>query len=313
MNSSPFPVGLLYSPRYLDHDPGQNHPESPERLKAVLKHLEETRLIRKLRRLRPLPHDPEWIEIIHSRAYVERVKESCQKGQRQIDSPDVGISPASFEVACLAVDGALTLVDAVMEERIKRGFGLIRPPGHHAEREAAMGFCLFNNIAIAAQYARMHHRLKKVAVVDWDVHHGNGTQHAFEQNPAFLYISAHQWPLYPGTGRREEQGQGNILNLPMPPESGDQQYLDIFESQVVPALERFGAELVLISAGFDAHLNDPLANMQVTERGYRWMTKLVLQATQRHSRGRVVSLLEGGYHLPSLAQSVAAHLEALVQ
>ncbi len=310
--SSDTPGGLLYSPRYLKHHPGKAHPESPQRLTAILQYLEETKLIKKLVRLTPLPHDPEWIETIHSPAYVRRVKENCEQGATQMDSPDVGVSWDSFEVARLAVDGALTLVDAVMEGQIKRGFGLIRPPGHHAKADAAMGFCLFNNVAIAARYSLLHHRLKRIAIVDWDVHHGNGTQHAFERSPDVLYVSIHQWPLYPGTGRREEKGQGNVVNIPMPPESGDQQYLEEFEGEVVPALVGFRPELILISAGFDAHLNDPLANMQVTERGYRWMTELTVKAAERCSRGRIVSLLEGGYHLSSLAQSVQAHLEAML-
>ncbi len=306
------PVGLLYSPRYLEHDAGLGHPESARRLTAVWDHLGETGLLKKLTLLQPALHERRWIETIHSPAYVERVRQACLSGAAQIDSSDTGICPASFEVACLAVDGALTLVDAVMEGKVLRGFGLIRPPGHHAERDLALGFCLFNNAAIAARYAQRQHGIGKVMIIDWDVHHGNGTQHAFEEDPSVFYVSTHQWPLYPGTGRRTDKGKGNILNIPLGPESGDGDYLKVFQEEILLAAEALGPGLILISAGFDAHANDPLAGMEVTEEGYRRMTELTVQIAHRHARGRIISLLEGGYHLPSLARSVAAHLEAML-
>ena len=305
-------VGLLYSPKYAEHEPGPGHPESLQRLKAIWSHLEEIGLTRRLHLLEPEPHELKWIETIHDPGYVRRIQESCQRGDTQIDSPDVGVCPASFDVARLAVDGALTLVDAVLSGRIDRGMGLVRPPGHHAERDAALGFSLFNNIAIAARYAQKQFKIGKVLILDWDVHHGNGTQHAFESDPSVFYVSLHQWPLYPGTGRRQEKGTGNILNIPLAPESGDAEYLNAFHEEILPAVDKFKPELILISAGFDAHLNDPLASMEVTETGYRKMTELTVGMAEKHSKGRIVSLLEGGYHLPSLARSVAAHLEAVL-
>lgn len=306
------PVGLLYSPRYLEHNPGEGHPESPERLKAIWRHLQKSSLADKLHPLAPSPHDLSWIESVHDSRYIHRLKETCARGDPWIDSEDSGICPVSYEIACLAVDGALTLVDALMQGKVQRGFGLVRPPGHHAERNLSMGFCLFNNIAIAARYARKQYGLKKIAIVDWDVHHGNGTQHTFEQDASVLYVSIHQWPLYPGTGRREEAGRENLLNIPLPPGSGDETYRKVFDEEVTPALARFRPELILISAGFDAHLNDPLAQMAVTEAGYRRMTRDLVRMADAHAKGRLLSLLEGGYHLPSLVRSVEAHLSALL-
>ena len=304
-------VGILYTPRYLEHETGPGHAESPQRLTAVWDHLQETGFLTRLKRLIPVAHKESWIETIHTHQYIQRVRKSCENSARFLDTPDTGIGPKSFEIACLAVDGALTLVDAVMQGKIASGFGLLRPPGHHAEPGLALGFCLFNNVAIAARYAQKQHGLKRVAILDWDVHHGNGTQHAFEEDSTVFYASTHQWPLYPGTGLREEQGDGNILNVPLLPGAGDEEIVRAFQEEIIPALDRFQPELVLISAGFDAHRNDPLAYLQVTEDGYRRMTELVLKAAERHSAGRIVSVLEGGYHLPSLARSVKAHLEAL--
>jgi len=305
-------VGLVTSPEYLKHQAGEGHPESPERLKAIWECLQESSLLGKLTLLEPLSHEARWIEVIHDSGYVRRVEEACLRGDSWIDSLDTGICPVSFEIATLAVEGALTLVDAVLDGAIHRGLGLIRPPGHHAERNLAMGFCLFNNIAIATRYAQKQYGMKKILILDWDVHHGNGTQHAFEADPSVFYVSIHQWPLYPGTGRREERGKGNVLNIPLPPGSGDRGYLEVFEEEIVPAAEDFGPELILISAGFDAHEYDPLANMEMTQEGYRRMTELTVKLAEQFSQGRIISLLEGGYHLPSLGKSVAAHVEALL-
>ncbi len=305
-------IGLLRSPRYLDHDTGPGHPESPARLRAIEEHLAAVGLAGRLIPLEPVPHERSWVEAVHDPAYIRRVERACQAGETAIDSPDTGICPASYEIALLAVDGALTLVDAVVAGRIRRGFGLVRPPGHHAERDVALGFCLFNNVAIAARYAQGRHGLKRIAIVDWDVHHGNGTQHAFEESPEVFYASLHQWPLYPGTGRRQERGKGNILDIPLDPGAGDAEYLVCFHEEILPALRRHQPQLILISAGFDAHRNDPLAQMELTEEGYRRMTRLLVTLAEEGCGGRIVSLLEGGYHLPSLARSVQAHLEAMI-
>lgn len=336
-------LGLLYSPLYLLHDPGPGHPESPKRLQAIWNHLQESGLTQKVTLLEPIPHESTWLtctQTTHDATYIQRVQEACERGDSHIDSLDVGICRASFRVARLAVEGALTLVDWVVgpstslpralrqaqgerlsrgsgrtgtgSGEVRRGFGLVRPPGHHAQKAQALGFCLFNQIAIAARYAQKQYGFKRILILDWDVHHGNGTQHAFEEDPLVFYVSLHQWPLYPGTGRREERGKGNILNIPLPPESGDQEYLKAFEEEILPAVDLFKPELIFISAGFDAHSHDPLANMKVTEAGYHRMTQLVVEMAKRHAKGRVISLLEGGYHLPSLPKSVAAHLEAML-
>jgi acetoin utilization deacetylase AcuC-like enzyme len=231
--------------------------------------------------------------------------------------PDTCISPDSYRVALLAVGGALLAVDQVVEGRPDNAFVALRPPGHHAERERAMGFCLFNNVAIAARYAQRRYGLKRVLIVDWDVHHGNGTQHTFEDDPSVLFFSTHQFPFYPGTGRTSERGTGAglgyTLNVPLAAGCGDNEYRQVFEKILYPAAQAFEPQLVLVSAGFDAHRNDPLASMNVTEDGYAHMTSIVRDIAERYCEGRLVSLLEGGYNLEALAHSVERHLHVLGQ
>ena len=309
------PVGLIYHPDYLLHDPGGNHPESPDRLRAIMRRLEETGWLSRLAVTRPAPPRPDlvkWIDRVHHpshRARLERL--SPRSGPARIDA-DTVLSPDSYRVSLLAVEGMLEAADAVMAGRMSRAFCAVRPPGHHAESGRAMGFCLLNNAAIAARYLRERHGLQRVMIVDWDVHHGNGTQEIFEEDPTVFYFSVHQYPLYPGTGRADERGtgkgEGTTLNCPMSAGKGDEEYLSVFEKSLGPAVEAFRPEFFVISAGFDAHRDDPLANMRVTEEGFAEMTRRVKSWAERHAGGRVISCLEGGYNLEALAGSVERHL-----
>jgi acetoin utilization deacetylase AcuC-like enzyme len=225
---------------------------------------------------------------------------------------DTTASPGSGEAALRAAGALIAAIDAVINGEAANAFCAVRPPGHHAESDQAMGFCLFNNVAIGAAHARQAHGLERVAVIDFDVHHGNGTQHMFEQDPGLFYASTHQWPLYPGTGAPEEQGCGNILNVPLPPGAGSAEFREAMAEIVLPVLDQFGPDLVIISAGFDAHAADPLAMLELVEADYAWVTKALAELAWTHCGGRVVSALEGGYDLAALARSAAAHVRSLM-
>ncbi|MEC4672971.1 MAG: histone deacetylase, partial [Nitrospirota bacterium] len=258
-------VGLVSHPAYLEHDMGRQHPESPERLRAILARLESSGTMAKLTHIEPRKASVESISRVHDPAYVQRMEKSApSSGYASLD-PDTSMSPGSLNAAYLAAGGALAAVDAVMDRQVDSVFCAVRPPGHHAEANGAMGFCLFNNVAIAARYIQERHKLKRVLIVDWDVHHGNGTQHSFEDDPSVLFFSTHQYPHYPGTGAEDERGKGKgegaTINIPLSGGQGDEAYQDIFQRILVPAAEAFRPEFVLISAGFDAHRDDPLASM----------------------------------------------------
>jgi acetoin utilization deacetylase AcuC-like enzyme len=262
------------------------------------------------------PADLRHIHRIHPPEYVERIQSLCQAGGGHLDG-DTPVSPASFEMARLGLGGVLSCCDAVMRGQIKRSFAAIRPPGHHAEPNRAMGFCLFSNVAIAARYLQHEHGVGKIAIVDFDVHHGNGTQACFYDDPSVFFVSLHQHPrtCYPGTGYESERGEGAgdgfTLNIPLRPHRDDNDYRDALEHIVLPELDKFRPEILLLSAGFDAHLDDPLAQMDLSEEFFGEMTRLLVQCANHHCDGRVVSSLEGGYDLRALAQSVIHHLTAL--
>ncbi len=310
-------VGLVTHPDYLTHQTGVSHPETPERLQAVTDHLKRSGLIDDLILIEPRRADVKWIETIHAPAYIKRVEEYCKSGRAIIDSMDTGISPHSYEVSLLAAGGAMSAADAIMEGRITHAFAAVRPPGHHALKEVAMGFCLFNNVAIAARYLQGRHGLKRILIVDWDVHHGNGTQDAFYDDPTVFFFSIHQFPFYPGTGSKGETGLGAgagcTLNAPMPAGGGDDDYLKVFEEVLAPRVAQFKPEFILVSAGFDAHRDDPLAGMNLTEQGYARLTDLVRAWAGDLCGGRILSLLEGGYDLKALALSVESHIGRLLQ
>lgn len=312
-------TGFVYHPSYLDHDMGRGHPESPQRLQAIMARLEDTGLLPTLVKIDPktTPEDTitDWITKIHAYAYVKGLKLSAPSEGRVALDPDTTMSPGSLGAAYLAVGGVLAAADAIMDKRVDNAFCAVRPPGHHAEGDHAMGFCLFNNVAVAARYLQERHGLERIAIVDWDVHHGNGTQHSFYDDPSVFFFSTHQFPYYPGTGRAQERGEGRgagyTLNVPMPAGLGDTEYLEVFNKVLRPALQAYRPDAVIISAGFDAHRDDPLAGMNLSTQGYVALSRVVKEIAGEFSEGRILSCLEGGYNLEALASSVEGHLRVL--
>jgi acetoin utilization deacetylase AcuC-like enzyme len=295
----------------LEHDPGQYHPESPARLSAVLDALNVERFSALAWREAPMI-DPKVIELAHPAAHVDRVLGAIPPQGRGALDRETLVSPGSREAALRAVGAAVAAVDAVMAGELTNAFCAVRPPGHHAEPQRAMGFCLFNNVAIGAFHARKAHGVRRVAVVDFDVHHGNGTQAMFERDEELFYASSHEYPLYPGTGGAHERGVGNIVNVPLRAGSGSREFRAAYERVILPALDAFKPDILLISAGFDAHRDDPLSTLQLVEDDYAWVTRALVEVARRHCRGRIVSTLEGGYDLPALAAGAVAHVQELM-
>jgi acetoin utilization deacetylase AcuC-like enzyme len=297
----------------LNHLTPPGHPERPDRLRALAQVFEEERF-QPLKRVEAQPAPLEIVALCHPMDYVQALREATPKqGIVAIDA-DTSMSPGSFEAAVRAVGGATHAVDEVVGKRASNAFVCMRPPGHHTETARAMGFCLFNSAAIAARYAQDHHGLGRVAVIDFDVHHGNGTQDIFWDDKTAMYCSTHQMPLYPGTGAKSETGaQNTIVNAPLSAGDGGERFREAFNSRILPRLRDFGPELVVISAGFDAHKRDPLANLQLVESDFAWATQQLMEIADKHAEGRVVSVLEGGYDLEGLSQSAAAHVTALMR
>lgn len=310
-------TGFVYGDIYLKHDTGEGHPERPERLTAIVSKLKHDGVFTRLVPLQPVAASLEWIATVHAPGYIERVKSECRAGTGYVDTPDSPASTASYDAALMAAGGLLVAVDAVMDGKVKNAFCAVRPPGHHALRNRAMGFCLFNNVAIAARYIQQKHKLAKVLIVDWDVHHGNGTQAAFDEDPTVFYFSVHQSPFYPGTGSADEKGVGKglgtKLNVPLPAGCGDAEYKKAFMEKLEPAAAAFKPDFVLVSAGFDAAEGDLLGRMKVTPEGYAALTRIVKGIAEKYSGGRLISTLEGGYNLEVLATSVEAHVRVLME
>jgi acetoin utilization deacetylase AcuC-like enzyme len=302
----------LCHPAALNHQPPAGHPERPDRIRAIERTLEHERFSTLHREQAPLG-TPEMAALAHPKAYVDAIAEVAPKQGLVAPDPDTTMSPGTYEAVMRGVGAAVQAVDEVMTGRVKNAFSAMRPPGHHAERTRAMGFCFYNNAAIAARHAQEAHGAERVAIVDWDVHHGNGSQDIFWSDPSVMYCSTHQMPLYPGTGAVSERGEhGTVVNAPLAPGDGSEAFRDAFESGILPRLEAFGPDLVVISAGFDAHWRDPLANLNLTEADFGWATLKLMELAERRCGGRVVSLLEGGYDLEGLSKSVAAHVTALM-
>jgi len=306
------PTLLLTHPACLLHDTGQGHPERADRLRAIDDALGSEAFARLKREEAPRA-DLAVIERLHPAPYVEAIRAAMPKRDYVHLDPDTVISPGSWEAALRAAGAAVHAVDQVMAGVAQNAFCAVRPPGHHAEPARAMGFCLFNNVAIAALHARVAHGAERVAVVDFDVHHGNGTQAAFQSDKNLFYGSTHQMPLFPGTGAASETGLGNIVNAPLAPGDGGEQFRAAFVGRILPELDAFAPDMLLVSAGFDAHKADPLGQLQLVEADFAWVTEQLLEAATKHCGGKLVSTLEGGYDLDALDRSTAIHVQTLMQ
>ncbi|TIO54619.1 MAG: histone deacetylase family protein [Mesorhizobium sp.] len=303
---------LYTHPVFLEHLTPPGHPERPDRLRAIERVLDDE-AFSALDRVKAPEGDEATILYAHPEDFVARIRAAIPaSGIVSIDA-DTSASPKSWQAAVTAIGAANAAIDDVFEGRAANAFVAARPPGHHAEKTTAMGFCLFNTAAIAARHAQKKHQAERVAIVDWDVHHGNGTQDIFWDDPSVLYCSTHQMPLYPGTGAKSETGAGNIVNAPLAPSTGSELFRDAFLSRVLPSIDAFAPDLIIISAGFDAHHRDPLAEINLTEDDFDWATGQLMERAGRHSGNRLVSLLEGGYDLQGLAFSVAAHVGRLMK
>jgi acetoin utilization deacetylase AcuC-like enzyme len=307
-------TGLFTHEAYFGHVTPPGHPERVERLAAVLDALKGD-AFGALRRFEAPRADRDHLLAAHDQALVDAILSAdFSEGEFARIDADTSMSFGSAEAALRAAGAVIAAIDAVMQGEIDNAFCAVRPPGHHAERSRSMGFCLFNNVAVGALHARKAHGLERIAVIDFDVHHGNGTQDIFFNDPNLFYASTHQFPLYPGTGSRSERGvAGNIVNAPLPPGAGSDEFRAAFEEIILPALEAFSPQFLLISAGFDAHAADPLASLRLHEDNFAWATGRVRDIAARHCEGRVVSALEGGYDLGALSSSTAAHVRALIQ
>jgi len=316
-------VAFLFHEDFHLHVQAPRHPERPERTKALIEHLQKTDLWSSLIHISPDVAPRETLELVHSPAYIDLIAEVCARGGGLVDGIETGVAgvtgvgPESFRIASRAVGAVTRAIDAVLGDEVDRAFCAVRPPGHHAMRDQAMGFCLFNNVAIGARYALTHHNLGRVAIIDWDFHHGNGTQAIFWSDPAVLYFSVHRYPGWPWSGRREETGSGPgkrfTVNAPLAAGSGPDEYFQAFDEVLAPAIDGFGPDLVLISAGFDAHRDDPLSRMWLSADDYGELTRRVMDLAEEHCRGKIVSVLEGGYNPHALAECVERHLRVMME
>jgi len=304
---------LISHPACLNHENGLGHPERPDRLRAIEQTLEDERFHMLAREQAPLaPLDI--LALCHPMDYIEAIRDASPKEDMVRLDADTSMSPGSFEAALRGVGGGIRAVDEVMNQKASNAFVAIRPPGHHAETARPMGFCLFNNAAIAARYAQRRYAADRAAVVDFDVHHGNGSQDIFWADKSVMYCSTHEMPLYPGTGATGECGEhDNIVNAPLSAGDGGDAFREAFETVILPRLRAFKPDILIISAGFDAHTRDPLANLNLVEADYAWVTKKLMDVADDSAQGRIVSMLEGGYDLQGLSRSVAAHVTALMR
>jgi len=307
-------VGLIQHPAYLEHITSDYHPEHPNRLKTIYALLAQGQGGGRFEVWQPREATLDELQQVHAPSYVRRIEATRGCGHTQLD-PDTHVSSETYRVAKLAAGGLLVLVEALFANRIDNGFALIRPPGHHAEADRGMGFCIYNNVAVAARYAQAAGLAQRVLIVDWDLHHGNGTQHMFESDHSVLYFSTHQYPFYPGTGRADEVGRskgvGHTVNVPLPGGQGNADFLAIYEGLLAPIAEQFRPDLMLVSAGFDTYYQDPLGSMRVTENGFGEIMQCLMRIAEAHCQGRILLTLEGGYHVEGQARSVKCVLEAL--
>ena len=306
-------TGYISDPFYLKHK-NEPHPENPGRLNAIQKNIESSKYYNNLTLIQPRKATVEDIAKVHGTGYIRSVEDSCRNGVRNLDA-DTVISSDSYQAALLSAGAGLEALDKILEGTVGNAFCAVRPPGHHAEQNKAMGFCLFNNVGVIARYAQDVKNIQKIFIFDWDVHHGNGTQHSFYKDSSIYYSSIHQYPFYPGTGGVDETGTGDglgsNLNLPMRAYSCDADYINAIEHKLIPVIQKFNPDLIIISAGFDAHENDPLAQINLSTDCYGKMTQKLMEIANDVCNGRILSMLEGGYDYSALADSVQLHVETL--
>jgi acetoin utilization deacetylase AcuC-like enzyme len=308
-------TALVSDPIFKEHTTGPGHPERPERLDAVHTALDQAGLVGKAAKVGTRSATPDEIALCHTREYIALAEREITAGRRQLSTGDTAVGPKSYEVAARAAGAVMNAVDQVVAKRVRNAFCVMRPPGHHARPDQGMGFCVFNNVAIAARYAQRKHGIGRVLIADWDVHHGNGTQDIFYSDGSVLFFSTHQHPWYPGTGMADERGQGKgdgcILNRPLPAGSGREEILEAFQSDLAAAAEKFKPEFVFVSAGFDSRLGDPLGRFRLSDTDFSDLTLLLMSIADKYAGGRLVSVLEGGYSLEGVAAGAVAHVRAL--
>ncbi|MCP5105166.1 MAG: histone deacetylase [bacterium] len=310
-------MNYLYDDIYLKHDVGMGHPESPMRLTAVNNAVKEAQWYKDLTLLKADPVDIDTLALVHDRDYIELAKRECEAGYTCLSTGDANVCPESYDIALQAVGGVLGAVDAVFTTKAKHAFCAVRPPGHHALRNRGMGFCVFNNIAVAARYAQKKYNVERVLIADWDVHHGNGTHYIFYDDPTVFFFSTHLYPWYPGTGSYDETGDGKgkgfTMNRPFSLGAGDDEIIEVFRNDLLTAAKEFKPDFTLISAGFDSRIDDPLGGLRITDNGFRELTRIMMEISQIAGEGRLVSILEGGYSLSGLASAVTAHMDELIK
>ena len=308
-------TGLLCDPLYERHDPGLNHSESPARYVALRQAFAQAGFLDSLVHIKPRLARDEDLHLVHTRSYVEIVRHDVHRRAAQLSTGDTAIGPHSFDTALMAVGGCLAAVDAIYERRVRNAFAAVRPPGHHATATRGMGFCIFNNAAIAARYAQQVYGAQRVLIVDFDVHHGNGTQEIFYRDPSVFYFSVHESPLYPGTGDSSEQGEfaglGTTMNCPFAAGAGHREVLGAFRKKLLPAATGFQPDFVVVSAGFDSRHGDPIGRLELRDSDFGEMTAILMEIADVSAAGRLLSVLEGGYNLPGLAAAATVHLETL--
>ncbi len=308
-------VIYLYDDIYLNHDTGMGHPESPGRLTAVNQAVKEADWYQDLVRLKAAPVSMDILSLVHDPRYIELVERECKAGYMMLSTGDSNVCEESYDIALQAVGGVLAAVDAVFEKKARNAFCAVRPPGHHATKNRGMGFCLFNNIAAAARYAQKKYNVERVLIADWDVHHGNGTNDIFYSDDSVFYMSTHQYPWYPGTGKHDEIGEGKgkgfTMNRPFPAGAGNKEIIAAFKDELLPAARKFKPDFTLISAGFDSHARDFLGGLKLDDNGFRELTKIMMEIADIAGEGRLVSVLEGGYNLDSLSSAVVVHMDEL--
>jgi acetoin utilization deacetylase AcuC-like enzyme len=311
-------TGFLFDDRYMLHDTGPEHPEAPERLRAAYEGVEQAGLLPKLTLIQARRVEEKWLRTVHAEGHIRRFEEACLCGYGEYGHPDNQLCTETFDIAMLAVGGVIEAAGMVMRGQIDNAFCAVRPPGHHAEANKAMGFCYFNNVAIAAKHLQIEWGIKRVGIVDFDVHHGNGTQHIFEQDPTVFFYSIHEHPSfsYPGSGREFEKGSdegyGYTLNSPMLPGQGDKEYMETIERDLVPAFDAFKPEFILVSAGFDAHMDDDMSYINLSTQGFSWLMQKIVGLAEKHANGRIISILEGGYVIERLPELVKNHVQILL-